>query len=252
MNALQDKIDYDKDSVLSQVEILRAVKANIFNPVTQEYAREVLSLYKEVYEMYPVGWETMDVNGAWAEGKAGIKWDGVWIFPSEASNTKRQFDYEVILIPLVDHNTSRFVKDLEYTQSGPYRPNGDGFNIMKPAVDNHPEILEAAVAWMKFICVPENISEFLLEDGTGASGIKGAAVPPILVNWMKQPFPIIPAGGNWPDSFTSDATESMSRELELWVKGQTNDAAFFRNWNDLQQKSADDAIAAGNIDTSGW
>jgi hypothetical protein len=253
INALKDTIDYDKNGSFDTAEAIRAVKAGHFNPVTKDYVREVLGLYKEVYnEMYPAGWETMDVNTAWAEGKAGIKWDGVWIFSSEASNTRRTFDYQILHIPMVDHNTSKFVKDIEHTAAGPYRPSASGYNLIKPTVEKDPAVLEAAIAWMKFLCVPENINEFLLEDGTRVSAVKGTVVPPLLVDWMRQPAAITVPGVEWPSNFTSDAEVSMSRELEQWVKGQTSDATFFRNWNDLQQKSADDAIKSNNIDTSGW
>jgi hypothetical protein len=44
----------------------------------------------------------------------------------------------------------------------------------------------------------------------------------------------------------------MGKELEMWVKNQSTDAVFFRRWNELQQKSADDIIAALGINTAGW
>jgi hypothetical protein len=255
INALKDTVDYNKDGSFDTAEAIRAVKAGHFNPVTKEYVREVLGLYKEIYnDMYPAGWQTMDVEAAWAEGKAGIIWDGFWRFATEASNTKRAFDYQMLTLPLVDSTTSKFAKDLEYRAIGSPGTTGNngGFNVMKPTVEKDPAVLEAAIAWMKFLTVPENISEFLLEKGSGISAVKGTIVPPLMVDWMKQLVPVTVPGVGWPYHFTADADVAMSRELEQWVTGQTNDATFFRNWNDLQQKSADDAIKISNIDTTGW
>jgi hypothetical protein len=256
VNALFDQLDYDKNGNIEGEERVRATKTGLFNPVTRDYARELLRIKKEIYrDIYPAGWQTMDFDAAWAQGKAGMKWDGTWNFPTEASNTKRNFDYDIIQVPLVDHNTSKFVKDIEYTEAGP-DPNtigGSGVNIMKPTADKDPGALEAAIAYLKYLCVPENLNSYLLENGTVASPIKGTVVPPLIKDWMSKPQPVFTSGERYFDQgFTTEGLPDMFRLFEQWVKDQINDDTFFRSWNDLAQKDADRWIANNGIDTARW
>jgi ABC-type glycerol-3-phosphate transport system substrate-binding protein len=252
INAMMDTIDYNHNGILEKTESARAAKAGLYNPVTNENVRELLRLQKEMYaDLYPTGWQTMDLESAWNNGQAGMKMDGTWSLASEASNTRRKFDYDTFLAPMVDHNSSRFVKDVPYTEKGPYMPTVGGSNIIKPAVQNNPGMLEAAVAFMQWLTVPENLDQYLLEQGSTLGAVKGTVVPPLLQTWMEQSFPILPNGG-WTDSFTTEYTEPMHRAFEMWVTGQINDNTFFVQYNDLQQRSLNDFIAAEKLDTSGW
>jgi hypothetical protein len=240
--------------MLDEKEAARGVKKNLFNPVIHEYMQECFRIKKEIYnEIYAAGWETIDVDATWAGGRAGMKWDGYWSFVAEASNTQRPFDYEVIQVPLVDHVSSKFVKDIEWTTGGPYKPNGFGPNIMKPAADKDPAALEAAVAFLKFFSLPENISQVLLESGSEVSPIRGSAVPPVMVSWLSNPQPKISIGMNYMgEGRTTEYKAALDRTLEQWCKGQINDATFFATYNDLQQKDADAFIQGMNLDTTGW
>jgi ABC-type glycerol-3-phosphate transport system substrate-binding protein len=254
VNAIFDELDFNKDGMLDEKEAVRGVKKNLFNPVIHEYMRECFQIKKQLYnEIYAPGWETADIASSWAEGKLGIKWDGYWSFVNEASNTQRPFDYEIIQVPLVDHVTSRFVKDIEWTTGGPYKPNGTGPNIMKPAADKDPGALEAAVAFFKFYSLPENISQVLLESGSNVSPVRGSAVPPVMVSWMSNPQPKISIGMNYMgEGRTTEYKAALDRTLEQWCKGQINDTTFFATYNDLQQKDADAFIQGMNLDTTGW
>lgn len=250
---LMDELDYDKSGVVELSESLRGVKAGYFNPVEHEYAREVLIRVREIFTlMYPVGFETTDFEPIWNEGNLAMKQNGTWGINTEKSNTKRTFEFGMFPAPIVTKETSEYVAEIPYTEAGPYQPDGTGYNILKPTIDVHGEgMLEAAVAYLKFMTVPENLSELVLENGSLLGAVRGCAVPATLEEWISLPFPINP-NMSWPIAFTSDANESMSKELEMWVKGQTEDDVFFAKWNELQQKSADDSIVANGVDTTGW
>jgi hypothetical protein len=180
-----------------------------------------------------------------------MRQNGLWGLAPEESNTRRKFAYDITPVPVVTQATSKYVKELEWTKAGPYQPGPDSFNILKPTVDKDKGVEESAVAFLKFLTVPENVTDIILENGTVLGAVRGTAIPPLLEGWLSRPFPITPNVG-WPTAFTSDGHLSMGKELEMWIKGQTGDAAFFARWNELQQKSADDAIIANSINTSGW
>jgi ABC-type glycerol-3-phosphate transport system substrate-binding protein len=253
---LFDKTDYDHNGEVTLVEQARATKDNIYNPVMQEYAREVLAFIKDMYNvMYTDGFESVDISGLWNSGTLGLKEDGMWEFAVEASNTRRSFNFDVFPFPIVTTASSKFVKDVEYTKSGPYQPNGHSFNLIKPVVEKDKGVEEAAIAWMKYFTVPENLNAAILEMGTQLPAIKDGVIPPLLDGWLSNSFPIypnVPAPSRWPVTYTTDAGLSMGKELEMWVKGQTADTIFFQRWNELQQKSANDYLVANGINTTGW
>lgn len=253
---LFDRTDYNKDGRVVLEEQIRAAKNNVYNPVQQEYAREMLQILKDMFNnMFVSGWESVDIPALWNSGKVGIRWNGTWELASEASNTQRGFEYDIFPFPTITTATSKYVKNVEYTKSGPYQPDGHGFNLLKPIVENNKGLLEAAVAFMKYFTVPENLNAAILEDGTQLPPLKDAVIPPLLEEWFKNPFPIfpnVPYMTSWPTGFTTESHLLLSKELESWVKGQTGDAEFFRRWNEVQQKGADDLIAALGINTSGW
>jgi hypothetical protein len=50
----------------------------------------------------------------------------------------------------------------------------------------------------------------------------------------------------------AEAEGALGRELEMWVKGQTDDNTFFIRWNQIQQSGADKLIEVNNINTQNW
>jgi ABC-type glycerol-3-phosphate transport system substrate-binding protein len=251
---MMDKIDYNHNGIFESLESLRAVKEGFFDPVTQDNIKEMLRLMKEVYnEIYIPGWETADGQTIWNSGNVGIKTDLLGAVTSERSNTNRKFDYGIFPTPTVTSRTSTYVKDIPNTNAGPYQPSGGAgstWNVIKPMVENNKGMQEAAIAFLKFVTVPENLNELILENGFILGAVKGVAIPPALQEYMNQPFPTFTVQA--PRGFTTEMNQAMSKELEMWVKGQTNDAAFFANWNRYQQQGADDFIKLNRVDTSGW
>ena len=251
--AMLDKVDYDGGGGFGTMDSLRAVKEGHFNPVTQENIREMLQLLKSVYlDIYTPGWETADYQAIWNSGNVGLKTDLLSNIPMEMSNTRRNFDYGIFPTPTVTTRTSRFVKDIP-TTIGVFEPPGapaSSYNVIKPVVENNPGMLEAAVAFLKYITIPENLSEIILENGFLLGAVRGSAIPPILQEYMNQPFPTFTTQA--PRAFTTEMNQAMAREMEMWVKNQINDATFFANWNRIQQQGADDYIRLNNVDISGW
>ncbi|MDR1655635.1 MAG: extracellular solute-binding protein [Treponema sp.] len=250
---LMDTLDYDKDGIIAPAEELRGVKANVHNPVIHEYAREVLYLVKEMLAgMYPKGFEHINLDDEWNSGNTGMKQGGSWTFQAEASNTKRSFEFGLTPAPIVTSETSKYVAKIEFTEAGPYQPDNEGLNVMKPAVEKNQAMFDAAVAYLKFLTNPEIMSQMILEKAAHIGSVYGCAIPPLLEGWLNRPFPMMPNVGTWPRGWTTEGNEALGRELELWIKDITPDDAFFARWNQLQQEDADRAIRDQNVDTSGW
>lgn len=245
--------DFDGNKTVDTNEQLRGVKAGIYNPVDKLYAQELFKQIKRYYtEVLELGWESTDYTTAWNEGKVGFREDGMWILQSENSNKSRSFDYGVFPAPPISTDTTEYAGKVEYTEKGPYQPDPDlQLNIMKNAVEGKPEVLDAAVKFLKFLTTPENNSAMILEQGADIGAVKGAEVPPILSEWLSQSFAIVPKAG-WPNGFTEEQGIALDKNLELWVKGSMKDEEFFRKVNEIQQQGADDYIKSMNIDTSGW
>lgn len=250
---IMDETDYDKDGKVSTAEQLRAVKAGLYNPVDKEYAKEFFRQLKRYYtEVLETGWESTDYVSLWNEGKVGMREDGTWILQSENSNKERKCEYGVFAVPPIQKDTTEYAADAAYTEAGPYQPDPDlQLNIMKPAVEGKPEVLDAAVKFLKFLTTPENISALVLEQGSDIGAVKGADVPPILTDWISQPFAVTPKT-NWPGAFTDEQGLALDSNFELWVKDSMEDDEFFEKVNEIQQKGADDYIKSMNVDTTGW
>jgi hypothetical protein len=138
------------------------------------------------------------------------------------------------------------------TERGPYQPAPDlQLNIMKAAVENDPDMLEAAVKFLKFMTTPENNSAMILEMGSDIGAVIGADVPPLLIDWLNQPFAIVPKT-SWPGAFTAEYNVDLNKNLQMWVSGQLKDDEFYAIVNNLQQKGADAYIESAGVDTSGW
>lgn len=250
---LMDKIDYDKNNSVNVLEQLRGVKAGVYNPVSNDYARELYKQIKRYYtEVLDPGWETTDYLSKWTEGKVGIFEDGIWRMSSENNNTLREFDYGVFPAVLMGEDTTQYSSKLEYTENGPYQPDPDlVLNIMKDAVKDNPLMLEAAVRFLQFMTTPENVSELVLENGTAIGAVKNTDTPPQLNEWINQPFPKIPKA-RWPLGFTDEQNMNFNKVVETWVKGGMADEEFYEQINQIQQTGADDYIKKMDIDTTGW
>ena len=250
---IMEETDYDQNGQVTTTEQLRAAKEGLYNPVDKPYAQELFKQLKRYYtDVLETGWDTTDYTGSWNTGEVGIKEDGLWNLSTEAGNMERTCDYGVFAVPPLSSDTTEYAAEASYTEAGPYQPDPDlQLNIMKDAVKDDPALLDAAVKFLKFLTTPENISALVLEQGSDIGAVKGSEVPPILAEWMSQSFAITPKT-SWPGGFTDEQNLALDSNLELWVKGEMSDEDFFAKVNEIQQKGADDYIAAMGIDTSEW
>ena len=149
--ALMDVIDYDGNGIMSSAEQARACLEGVFS-TSHEYTKDMYRNLKYYYtHMLKTGWASIDYNAQWLNGTVGIREEGLWAIPSENSNVVRNFDYGVFVAPLVSTDTSPYVKDVEFS-NGPYNPAPDlAVNIMKAAVEGKPEVLDAALRFLKYI-----------------------------------------------------------------------------------------------------
>ena len=100
---IMEQTDYNKDNVTSTVEQLRAMKAGLYNPVTQPYAKEVYVQAKRYFtELLREGWMSTDYTPQWNSGKVAMYEEGLWALYPQYNNTAREFDFGVFPAPLMD------------------------------------------------------------------------------------------------------------------------------------------------------
>lgn len=250
---LMDKTDYDKDGIVSQLEELRAIKEGIFNPLEHEYAKEYYRYLKHyLVDILPEGWQNTDYFALWNDGQVAMREEGMWALQSENNNKAKAFEFGAFPWPIIDKGTSEYTSEIKYTEKGPYQPDPDLIlNVMKPAVEKSADKREAAVEFLKFLTIPENISMMVLEQGSSLGAVKGAEIPPLLTDWMQNSFPIVPKAA-WPLAVTDQHNMELNKEFELWIKNSTGDNNFFKIVDDIQQKGADYYIETEKIDTADW
>lgn len=255
---LMDVIDYDKSGKVDPQENIRAIKEGYFDTLRHDYAKEIWQQVKRKYtECLQEGYENIDYEPLWNEGKVAMLEAGIWRLPDENANTERKFEFSLFPAPIITETTSQNVAKVEYTEKGPYHPKlGGGFNIIEPSIQAHggEGVREAAVAFIKYMCVPENISQLMIERrGAELGVVKGCAIAPDINSWLSNSFPILP-GADWniADFVISEARDEQNRLFEQWVKGMIEDDEFYTQLDAVTQKGTDDYITKTEIDTTGW
>ncbi len=252
-NYIMDKVDYNGNGAIEEAERLRGVKAGIYNPVNNDYAQEVWLQMKNYFNnTLEDGWETTNYWKLWTTGKVGMLEDGLWRIVNEENNSEREFEYGIFPAVLMSDDTSQFAKPVEMTESGPYQPDPDlGLNIMKSAVKDDEDLLNAAILFLQFMTIPDHVTTMVQENGVTIGAVKGTKAPAQLAQWLSQPFPKVPVA-RWPIAFTTGQNINANKVFEMWVKGTMSDQEFFEKINEIQQAGADEFIKNLKIDTTGW
>ena len=252
-NYIMDKVDYNKNGAIEEGERVRGVKAGIYNPVNNDYAREVWLQMKNYFNnTLEDGWESTNYWKLWTTGKVGMVEDGLWRRVNEDNNTEREFEYGIFPAVLMSDDTSKFAKKVEMTESGPYQPDPDlELNIMKSAVKDDKDLLNAAILFLQFMTVPDHVTSLVQENGVTIGAVKGTKAPAQLAEWLSQPFPKVPVA-RWPIAFTTGENINANKVFEIWVKGGMSDQDFYQKINEIQQAGADEFIKNLKIDTTGW
>lgn len=249
--ALMDVIDYDGNGIMSTAEQARATLDGVFD-TKHEYTKDMYATLKYYYtDMLKKGWASIDYNAQWLNGEVGIREEGLWAIPSENSNVVRAFDYGVFVAPLVSTDSSPYVKEVEYS-NGPYQPAPDlSLNIMKAAVEDDPEMLDAAIRFLKFLTKPENVSLICIENAGVLGAVKNTGHSNLIDEFITQKFPILP-NASWPAGFTDEYGDRLNRKFEEWVNGNLTDAQFYAEVDSIQHKGAQEFIKNMGLDTSSW
>lgn len=249
---IQEQCDYDGDGEVTEHERLHATKDGLFDPVQHDYAKEYWrQLYRYYTEVLEEGWENTDYQTLWNEGKVGLFEDGLWRLTSENNNTVRECEYGIFPEVVMSTDTTEYAAEVDYSK-GPYQPDPDlALNIMSDVVKDDPLMMEAAIRFLMFLTVPENVTEICQENGTVLGAVKGTQAPAQLNEWVQLDFPKVPKT-QWPSGYTSEYTAQLDKTLETWVKGDMTEEEFFEKVNAIQQAGADDYIKTLGLDTSSW
>lgn len=234
---LMDVIDGNGDGVMSVAEQVQACLNGVFS-CTNDYAKDMYQNLKFYYtSMLKKGWASIDYNAQWLNGTVGIREEGLWAIPTENSNVVRNFDYGVFVAPLVSTDSSDYVAEIAYSD-GPYQPAPDlGLNIMKTAVEGKPEVLDAAVRFLKYLTKPENVSLICVENAGVLGAVKNTGHSNLIDEFIRQKFPITSTAA-WPAGFTDEYGDQLNRRFEEWVNGKIDDAAFYQSVDEIQRNGA--------------
>lgn len=245
---IKSQVDTDGDGVVSGVEELSAVKNNLYNPLRSSAAADLYYRAKEYYQDWlPTGWTTTDYTDRWNSGVVGMQENGLWNFQTESNNTKRNFDFGVFAAPILDNTTTDFAAEMERVSIEECKPTPSlMLNVMKPAVEGNPELLEQAVDFLMWLTVPDNISTIVTEHGGSIGAVKGTASSPLLSDWLAQDFPVL-SDCRWPLGFTTQYTSEINRKFAEWVADSITDDEFFTALNNAQQNGASDVARALGI-----
>lgn len=237
---LMDVLDTDEDGRVSTQEKITAVKNNVFSPNHHDYAKEMYRQAKRYYtEVLPDGWLSTDYMNSWDTGKVGMKEEGVWAMYDQMNQPAIDYEVGIFPIPQFSIDSSEFATQAEYTEKGPYNPRPDlALNIMKPAVKDNPKLMAAAVKFLKYLTIPENITLMCEEQGAALGAVKGSGYNSILDEYFDQPFPKAFSNVSWPAGFTSGKNDSLDRSFGLWVLDSKTDKAFYDDVDKYMKEGA--------------
>lgn len=253
---LMAKTDYDKNGRTTTREQLRAVKENVYNPQVSKEAKDVYQKAFDYFKvMVPTGWASLDFTTAWNEGKIAMTDNGLWALPVENSNILRNFEFGVTIPPLVQSDTTALAEDLERKsiREGFQSNVLVAFNVMKPAVQDNPELLEKAIDFLMYLTTPDAVTALCQEHGGSLPAVKDSGHASLLdsVGWLDNRF-YDTNHAEWPIAFTLDQNAIADSLFNDWVLGKISQSDFYRQLNQVQQTGADRMISYMNIDTAGW
>lgn len=255
MNIL-DRLDYNGDGIQTEAERIRAVKEGYYDATRHDYAMDIWKQVKRKYTdaMQP-GYASTDYDPLWREGKVAMLEDLMGRLPQELSDTNRDFEFGMFPAPAITKDTYEYLPEVEYTENGPNKPSVQAsFTILEPSVNAHGDgVKEAAVAFAKFMTVPENMSTVIQEKrGAVLGATKACPVPPELEDWMSHSFPIYAETSGWVPVNGAEGRKNGNKLLEQWAIGEITDDEFAQRLNEESQKDADKLIKDLELDTTGW
>lgn len=242
--------DYDGNGTTTSDEQARACLAGIYS-TEHAYTREMYLLLKEFYtETLEPAWSSIEYYGDWLDGTVGMREEGIWAIPVENS-TAKDFEFGVFVAPLVSTDSTEYADPIQYSD-GPDEPVPDlVVNIMKAAVDGKPEVLDAAIRFLKYLTKPENVSNICIENAGVLGAVKNTGHSALIDEFIHQKFPVSPKA-SWPSGFTDEYKNRLNRLFETWINGQVTDEFFFAQVDEIQRAGALDFVERMGLDTSEW
>ena len=262
--------DYDGDEIVSTEESLRAACEGWYYAQNNECVQNLFRLYKYKYAVVlDDGVEGIDYEGPWVNGKVAMLEDGLWRVPTEASNTKREFDFGIFLHPFVSTDTNvtidghnvvlddaSKVRVPEKTESGPDKLGlAVAYSLMKPELQNKTtDVLDYCMDYLKFLSATENMNIVVEEmNGARVGATKTAKTPGVLVEWMSQPFNKALIGTINIGGFGAGDTGTVRNSLlEQYVKNMIPEEEFFLEWDKEWYANIQEYAAEQNFDLSGY
>lgn len=261
--------DEDGDEVVSVEEGLRTRAEGWSYAQNHENVKNVFRLYKYKYSVVlEEGFENIDYGQPWNDGKVAMLEDGLWRIPGESSNTKREFDFDIFLHPLVSTDTDVTVDGVrvqlndaskvrvpEMTEAGPEKLGVEiAFNIFKPELQGRPQaVYDYGADFLKFFTATDNLSIMTEERAGSALGAtKTCRVPAVLTEWMSQPFPKALIGAIDVMGATSGTTSTRSALLQQYVKSMITEDEFFRQWDAEVYRDFMEYVETNNLDISAY
>lgn len=252
-NYVFNDTDYNGDGIVQEVEQVRGVLEGIYNPVEKDYAKDLYIELKSYYmDDLENGWLTSDYWASWEKGNVAMREDGTWRMLDELNAKNREFTTGLFPSPVISKDSYAYLPEIKYTEKGPYHPGVDfSLNIMKPAVEGKPEVLDAAVKFLQFLSQPDYMSLYAEEWGASLPATKGSTYSPLLDEWMKNSFPII-ANASWPQAFITEQNAKLNRLFAEWLNGRKTNTQFFESVNEIQIEGALKVVEMLDLNTEGW
>lgn len=252
-NYIFEQTDYNGDGNVEQMEQIRATLQGLYSPVNHQYARDLYNELRNYYtNMLDKGWMSTDYYNSWDSGSVAMIEDGMWRMLDEKNKVGRDFEVGVFTSPLIGKDSYDYLKEIQYTEKGPHEPGVDmSLNIMKPAVEGKPEVLDAAVKFLQFLTQPEYISLYAEEWGSSLPATKSSTYGAQLNEWMNMSFPIVP-DTQWPQAFVTEQNSRLNRVFSEWLNGRKTNAQFYTAVDEIQLAGANAIIERYEVDTSQW
>lgn len=250
-----ESIDENGDEIVDTQENLKAAFKGMYYAQSNENVQEVFRQFKYKWtEVMDEGAENIDYEQFWVDGKVAMLQDGLWRLSGENSNTKRDFEFDLFVPPLISTDSYEDARVPEYTEAGPYQPDiAVSWNIFPPAlVDRSDAHFAYGVDFLKFITSTENISMMIDELGVQLGATKTCAVPATLREWMKRPFAKSLVGTIAIGGFGTDTNTTRNALLEQYVKDMISEEEFFKAWDAEWWKDMNAYAEKQGVDTSGW
>ena len=265
-----EAIDLDGDKIISTEEDLKAAFEGWYYTQNNECVQNMFRLYKYKYAtVLDDGVEGIDYETPWVNSKVAMLEDGLWRVPTEASNTKREFEYGLFLHPFVSTDTdvtvdghqiklddASKVRVPEKTESGPDKlALAMAYSMMKPELQNKTtDVLDYCIDYLKFLSATENLN-IIVEEMNGAriGATKTVKTPGVLLEWMSQPFNKALVGTiNVAGYGAGDTGAQRKALLEQYVKDMISEEEFFLEWDKECYANFHEYVEEQNFDISGF